>query len=92
MLSHKLNPIEDAFSLESQNGFRTGRSCTGATYSIELTIKLIMEKRIEFDLETHFCFIDFEKAYDRVDGGKLFEIGTGTRNTYINSWHTENNV
>lgn len=37
---------------ESQNGFRKGRSCTDANY----TIKLLMEKRIEHNLETHIFY------------------------------------
>ena len=56
--------------LESQNGFRRGRSCTDASY----TVKLLMEKRIEHNEETHLCFIDLEKAYDNVDRHKLFKI------------------
>ena len=70
LLANKLNTIADEFLLESQNGFRGGRSCIDAAY----TVKLLMEKRVEFNLETHFCFIDFEKAYDRVEREKLFEI------------------
>lgn len=56
--------------LESQNGFRRGRSCTDACY----TIKLLMEKRIEYNEEMHLCFIDLEKAYDNVNRHKLFKI------------------
>jgi hypothetical protein len=70
LLTSVINPIADTFLLESQNGFRSGCSCTDAAY----TVKLLIEKRVEFNLETHLCFIDFEKAYDRVERGKLIEI------------------
>ena len=63
---------------ESQNGFRKGRSCTDASY----TVKLLMEKRIEYNLETHMCFIDLEKAYDRVNRKKLFEVLKDEEITY----------
>lgn len=70
MIARKLTDLVDESLLECQNGFRKGRSCTDATY----TIKLIMEKRIEFNKQTHICFVDFEKAYDKVDRTRLFEI------------------
>ena len=33
-----------------------------------------MEKRIKHNLEIHISFIDLEKAYDRVNGKKMFEF------------------
>ena len=33
-----------------------------------------VEKRREFNVETHIAFIDYEKAFDRVDRGKLWYI------------------
>jgi len=41
-----------------QNGFRKGRSCTDASF----TVKLLMEQQIEYNLEMHICFVDLEKA------------------------------
>ena len=46
--------------------------CTDASF----TIKLLMEKRNEYELPMRMCFIDLKKAYDRVNRGKLFEILT----------------
>jgi len=37
-------------------------------------MKLIIEKRREFNLESHFAFLDYVKAFDRVKRDKLFEI------------------
>jgi hypothetical protein len=33
-----------------------------------------MEKRREFDLETHMAFVDLENAFDRVDRNQLWQI------------------
>jgi hypothetical protein len=55
--------ISDVLLLKVQNGFRKGRSCTDDV----LTIRQIIGKRREFNLETHIAFIDYEKAFDRVN-------------------------
>ena len=43
--------------------FRKGRSCTDSTFCL----KLVIEKRREFNLETHLLFIDYEKAFDNIE-------------------------
>ena len=62
--------MSEEFLLECQHGFKRGRSCTNASY----TVKLIMEKQIEFNKQTHICFVDFKRAYDKVDQARLLEI------------------
>jgi hypothetical protein len=37
-------------------------------------MKLLIEKRREFNLETHLAFLDYVKAFDKVKRDKLFEI------------------
>jgi hypothetical protein len=37
-------------------------------------MKLLIEKREEFNLETHFAFVDYEKAFDKVKRQKHFNI------------------
>jgi hypothetical protein len=37
-------------------------------------LKLLIEKRREFNLETHLLFIDYEKAFDNVKRQILFNI------------------
>jgi sorting nexin-29 len=56
--------------METQNGFRSGRSCTDPIFSL----KLPLEKRRVFNLETHFLFLEYEKAFDQVNRLKLFNI------------------
>lgn len=57
------NKINSIISLsDEQQGFRTGRSCTDAVF----VIRQIAEKSIEYNIPAYMCFIDLEKAFDRV--------------------------
>jgi len=56
--------------VEEQCGFRKGRSCIDAIF----TVQQIMEKRREHNLPLFLLFIDYEKAYDNVSRGKLWEM------------------
>ena len=64
---------------DEQNGFRAGRN-TGDHLS---TISLTIESRIKRKLDTYVTFIDFSKAYDRIDRSllwhKLSKIGIDGR-------------
>ena len=62
ILNMKLQNYSEFFMTETQNGFRKGRSCTDPTFCL----KLLTEKRREFNLETHLLFIDYEKAFDNI--------------------------
>jgi sorting nexin-29 len=55
---------------EEQNGFRRAQSCADSYFSL----KPITEKHREFNIETHFAFIDFEKALDKVNRNTLLDI------------------
>ena len=53
-----------------QAGFRKGR---GTRYQIANN-RCIVEKAREFQKNIYFCFIDYAKAFDRVDHNKLWKI------------------
>ena len=53
-----------------QAGFRRGRG----TRDQIANICWIMEKAREFQKNIYFCFIDYDKAFDRVDHNKLWKI------------------
>ena len=53
-----------------QAGFRKGRGTRGQIANI----CWIMEKAREFQKNISFCFIDYAKAFDRVDHHKLWKI------------------
>ena len=70
IIKNKLQPIAEKILQEEQCGFRKGRSCIDAIF----TIKQIMEKRIEYNLPLYLLFLDYVKAYDRVKRTKLWSI------------------
>jgi TusA-related sulfurtransferase len=39
-------------------------------------LRIIIQKHREFGIETHFTFIDYKKAFDKVNRNKLIEILT----------------
>ena len=51
-------------------GFRKGRSTVDALF----VLRQIIEKRREYNQETHIAFVDLEKAFDNVDRQKLWNI------------------
>ena len=53
-----------------QAGFRKGRG----TRDQIVNICWVMEKAREFQKNIYFCFIDYAKAFDRVDHNKLGNI------------------
>jgi len=66
----KLQNYSETFMTETQNGFPKGRSCTEPKFCL----KLLIEKRREFNLETHLLFIDYEKAFENIQRQFLFNI------------------
>ena len=70
LLHERLQPIEEGLDHEPQWGFRPGRSCADATF----TVKLAMKKRREHGLETWILFLDLVKAFDRVPRELLWEV------------------
>ena len=61
--------VEDKLG-EWQHGFRPYRSTTDLIFCM----KMIIEKKWEFNEKAYFAFLDLEKAFDRVPRRKLFEI------------------
>jgi hypothetical protein len=55
---------------ETQNEFQKEHLCTDPT----LCLKLLIEKRREYNSETCCLFIDYEKAIDSVQRQILFDI------------------
>ena len=70
ILNMKLQNYSEVFMTETQNGFRKRRSCTNTTFCL----KLLIEKRSEFNLETHLLFIDYKKVFDNLQKRILFNI------------------
>jgi sorting nexin-29 len=68
IITQRLKTISEAILLEEQSGFRRGRSCIDNVFTLKQTV----EKRREFNLETHIAFLDLGKAFDRVNRNQLW--------------------
>lgn len=55
---------------DDQYGFRRGRGTRDAM----LALRILPEKRLKYDLNTYIAFVDLEKAFDRVEWKRLFNI------------------
>ena len=66
----KLQKYSEVFMTETQNGFQKRQSCMDPRFCL----KLLIEKRRKFNLETQLLFIDYEKAFDNVQRQILFNI------------------
>ena len=70
LLLNRLRPIAETLDHEQQCGFRPGRGCNDAIF----TVKMAMKKRREHSQETWILFLDLVKAFDRVPRELLWEL------------------
>ena len=68
-----LDPLQERLEevvMESQCGFRKGRSTTDQLF----TLQQVFQDSWEYDVPTHTCFIDLRKAYDTVNRPALWGV------------------
>lgn len=70
LLLNRLRPIAESSDHEQQCGFRPGRGCNDAVF----TVKMAMKKRREHSKETWILFLDLVKAFDRVPRELLWQL------------------
>ena len=70
ILYQRLRPYMESIVSEYQCGFRVGRSTTDQLFSI----RQILEKCKEYNVEIHQLFVDFKAAYDSVIRRKLWRV------------------
>ena len=68
ILYSRLLPYAEANIGEYQSGFRIGKSTVDAIF----TMRQILEKTFEYNVDTYYIFIDFKAAYDSVQKAGLF--------------------
>ena len=70
MIMNRIRPYLDCHMKTNQNGFRSGRTTTSQI----LALRILIEGVKENNLETILIFIDFKKAFDTVNRGKMLLI------------------
>lgn len=70
ILYQRLSIYAEEIIGDYQCGFRRGRSTTDQIF----TLRQIMEKAWEYNINIHQLFIDFKQAYDSIDRQALFDI------------------
>lgn len=68
ILCERLKPYLANIIGNYQCGFRPGKSTTDQIF----TLRRLLEKTLEFQIDTHHLFIDFKQAYDSIDRKSLF--------------------
>ena len=72
LLLNRLQPISEGLDQEQQCGFRPGRGCNDAIFTVKMSIK----KRREHSQSTWVLFLDLVKAFDRVPRQLLWDLLT----------------
>ncbi|CAF4074483.1 unnamed protein product [Adineta steineri] len=70
IILNRIQQLIDNQLLEAQSGFRPNRS----TIDHIFILKMIMERRKEFNKPLFLCFIDITKAYDSVNRNLLWKV------------------
>ena len=70
IINNRLRRAADAFIGLDQFGFRRGMGTREAI----AVMRTIGERSFEHDQPVYACFVDYEKAFDRVDWPKLMSI------------------
>jgi len=79
IIKNRLNEHVEEEMVEEQCGFREGRSCTYAIF----TMQQIIEKKKERNLTLFLLLIDFEQTYDTVNRDKLWEMMDNKISNYL---------
>ena len=70
MLLNRIQPYIDPLLRPNQNGFRSGRS----TMVHILALRRLIEGIKSHDLKAVIIFVDFKKAFDSIDRGKMLKM------------------
>ena len=70
MLLNRIQPYIDPLLRPNQNGFKSGRS----TMAHILALRRLIEGIKSYDLKSVIIFVDFKKAFDSIDRGKMLKM------------------
>jgi len=64
ILTRRLESTAESYLGKDQFGFRKGRGTRDATAAL----CVLYERNLEYNNKVYVCYVDYEKAFDRVDG------------------------
>ena len=67
ILIERVKVVTDGSIGEEQGGFKEGRECVDQVY----TLRMLMERFRDKKIDLYVCFLDLEKAYDRISRRKM---------------------
>ena len=70
VIHNRIKPTVEEHLSEDQYGFRRGRGTRECIFSL----RILCERALEMQQNMYVCFVDFEKAFDRVRHNKLVQI------------------
>jgi len=70
ILTRRLESKAELFLERDQYGFQKGRETRDAIAAL----RVMCERSLQHNEKVHICYVDFEKAFDRVDWVKLMTI------------------
>jgi len=70
LIKQRITPIIEQHLSDSQMGFRKGRGTKDAIFQF----RTIIERSMQVNKKVYACFVDYQKAFDRINHGKLMNI------------------
>lgn len=71
IILNRIQSVIDCQLLETQSGFRANRSTIDQIFNV----KMVMQKRREYNKPLFMCLVDITKAYDSVNCDLLWKVG-----------------
>ena len=70
LIKNRITPIIERHLAESQMGFRKGKGTRDAIFQL----RVMAERCIQVKKNIYVCYVDYQKAFDRVNHEKLMEV------------------
>jgi len=70
LIKRRITPIIERQIGESQMGFRKGKGTRDAIFQL----RMINERCLQMGKKVYMCFVDYQKAFDRVNHDKLLQV------------------
>ena len=70
LINSRITPIIERHLSNTQMGFRKGRGTKDAIFQL----RMLVERSMQVNKKVYACFVDYQKAFDRINHEKLLKI------------------